>query len=500
MPRIVIAECRQEVSTFNPETSHYGDFAVAFGAEILAGPGGLALELAGAVPVFAADPAIELIPTTNHHSLTSGGPLGAADWDRIAREWDEGLERAAASGTIDGVYFVMHGAMMAENELDPEGALLAAARRILGERVPIVVSLDLHGIVTERMLSHADACVPYHTYPHVDFIETGARAARLLLRIMRGEARPATAYTVVPTLVRGDELITATGRFGEIVGDAAEIETSAGGYSAGMFIGNPFTDVPSLASGALVVTDDPERSARESARLAGLLWEARAKLQAPLVSLERMVERVRAASGPVLLSDAADATSSGASGDSNAIVRALMEAGYSGRVLAPVVDAPAADAAFAAGVGATIQVLIGGAVDAGRFMPMPVESRVRLLSDGDFVNESHGTVWHGGPTAVLEAGTLTLVVTSRPVSLYDRSLFLAHGQEPGRFDAVVVKSPHIQARFYEDWATEIINVDAPGSTSANLPYLGHIRCARPMYPMELDAEFTPQPKVFQRDR
>lgn len=500
MPRIVIAECRQEVSTFNPAVSHYEDFAVAFGDEVVAGRGGPAMELAGAVPVFRAEPDVTLVPATSHHALTSGGPLGAADWDRIAREWEGGLARAAASGQVDGVYVVMHGAMMAENEQDPEGAMLSTARRILGEPVPIVVSLDLHGIVTERMLRHADACVPYHTYPHVDFVETGARAARLLLRIVRGEARPATAYTVVPALVRGDELITATGRFGEIVRDAAAIETSPGGYAAGMFIGNPFTDVPALASGALVVTDDADRSARESARLAGLLWEARARLQAPLVSLEGMVARVRAARGPVLISDAADATSSGASGDSNAVVRSLVEAGYAGRILAPIVDAPAADAAFAVGVGARVRVAIGGAVDAGRFMPMPVEARVRLLSDGDFVNESHGTVWHAGPTAVLEAGTLTLVVTSRPVSLYDRSLFLAHGRDPGRYDAVVVKSPHIQARFSEGWATEIVNVDAPGSTSANLPSLGHTRCARPMYPMEQDAGFAPEPKVYRRVR
>ncbi len=131
-------------------------------------------------------------------------------------------------------------------------------------------------------------------------------------------------------------------------------------------------------------------------------------------------------------------------------------------------------------------------------MPMPLDGRVRLLSDGDFVSESHGTVWRAGPTAVLEAGGLTLIVTSRPVSLYDRSLFFAHGQEPGRFDAVVVKSPHIQKRFYADWATGVINVDAPGSTGANLPSLGHTRCARPMYPMERETTFTADPKVFRR--
>jgi microcystin degradation protein MlrC len=498
MPRIVIAECRQEVSTFNPAISHYEDFTVASGKQILAEQCGSSMELGGAFAVFDARSDLTLVTTTSHRAITSGGPLAAASWERIEREWEAGLVSAAEAGEIDGAYFCMHGAMMAENELDPEGALLTIARRILGERIPIVASLDLHGIVTDRMLRLIDAAVPYHTYPHVDFYETGERAAKLLLRLLDGAARPQMAYTVVPTLVRGDELITETGLFGEIVRDAAAIESGPGGYSAGMFIGNPFTDVPELASGALVITDDSERSAAESARLAARLWEVRARLQAPLVALDQMVARVKAAAGPVLLSDAADATSSGASGDSNAIVRALLDGGYHGRILAPIVDAPAAAAAFSAGVGAKVRVPVGGAVDAGRFMPMPLDARVRRLSDGEFISESHGTVWNSGPTAVLEAGSLTLIVTSRPVSLYDRSLFFAHGQNPARFDAVVVKSPHIQHRFYADWATDVINVDAPGSTSANLPSLGHTRCARPMYPMELDTEFRPETRVYAR--
>jgi len=107
-------------------------------------------------------------------------------------------------------------------------------------------------------------------------------------------------------------------------------------------------------------------------------------------------------------------------------------------------------------------------------------------------------VWHGGSTAVLEADNYTLVVTSRAVSLYDRSLFLAHGQNPHNFDLVVVKSPHCQPQFFTDWGAVNVNVDAPGSTSANLHSLGHTRCARPVFPLEADTEFVPQAKIFQR--
>jgi microcystin degradation protein MlrC len=91
-----------------------------------------------------------------------------------------------------------------------------------------------------------------------------------------------------------------------------------------------------------------------------------------------------------------------------------------------------------------------------------------------------------------------LVVTSRAVSLYDRSLFYAHGQDPKKFDLVVVKSPHCQHHMFAAWCGRLINVDAPGSTSANLKSLGHARCRRPIFPLDGGVEFTPKADVFRR--
>jgi microcystin degradation protein MlrC len=121
-------------------------------------------------------------------------------------------------------------------------------------------------------------------------------------------------------------------------------------------------------------------------------------------------------------------------------------------------------------------------------------------SDGRFRSESFGAVWNSGDTAVLEAGSITLVVTSRAVSLYDRSLFYAHGQDPRRFDLVVVKSPHCQPHMFADWCGRLVNVDAPGSTSANLRTLGHTRCRRPIFPLDVGVEFLPKADVFRRHR
>ncbi len=495
--RILIAECKQEVSTFNPHLSTVEDFALRRGPALLDYHRTVRNEIGGALTVFDAEPDIELVPTYSACFITSGGTLARDDWQRISREFIESLK---AAPRVEGVYFCMHGAMASEDELDPEGFLLAAARQVLGEDVPIVVSLDLHGILTDRMVEQSDAIVAYHTYPHVDFFQTGQRAARLLLRIMAGEVRPVTAKVAIPALVRGDELITATGLFGQSIRLAQAAETGPAGLSAGMFIGNPFTDVPALQTYSFVVTNnDPQLAEREAIRIAENFWSHHERMQVPLISLDDMARRLSSSTkGTVGLVDAADATSSGASGDSNAVLRTLIETGYSGRTLLPIVDAPAVKRAFEAGIGATIETTIGGTLDPARFPPLPIRATVRLLSDGRFQSESFGEKWFAGLCAVLDVDNFTLAVSSRAVSLYDRSFFYSLGQNPARFDAVVVKSPHCQPHMFAEWCTSMLNIDAPGSSSANLPYLGHTRCPRPIFPLDTAVTFQPHAKIFLR--
>ena len=420
MPRILVAECKQEISSFNPVPSHYEDFRIVRGGAMLEYHRGVSEEVGGALSVFEADGGVDVVPGLGASSVTSGGILSAAGFDRLGREFLDGL---AEAGPVDAAYLALHGAMQAENENDPEGFLLREARRILGEAVPIVVSLDLHGILTDRMLEHSDAIVVYHTYPHVDFFETGARAAALLLKLAAGGVRPVTARVKIPVLARGNETITATGSVSRCIRRARQIEAGEPGLAASVMWGNPFTDVPELRSNALVVMDGDEAAARKHAEeLASLFYESHEKMQVPLTSLEESVRQAsEVQSGTVVLMDAADATSSGASGDSNAVLRELIRQGYEGSTLSPIVDPRAVRRAFEAGVDATVRTTVGGALDPARFQPLELEARVRLLSDGRFRSESFGWHWDSGDTAVLEAGNHTLVVGTRPsVSSIDR--------------------------------------------------------------------------------
>jgi microcystin degradation protein MlrC len=91
-----------------------------------------------------------------------------------------------------------------------------------------------------------------------------------------------------------------------------------------------------------------------------------------------------------------------------------------------------------------------------------------------------------------------MVVASRGVNLYDRSYFYANGQNPKRFDAVVVKSPHCQHHMYADWCSQMLNIDAPGSSSANVRGLGHRRCQRPIFPLDQIHDYKPQVEIYRR--
>ena len=167
--RILIAGCQQEISSFNPVPCEYDFFEYMRGDEIQANHEGTDSQIGGAIAElrssFGDD--LELVFTFDAEGIAAG-PLSHAAFERIAAEFLESLKPHA--GKIDGVYFSMHGAMGTTELLDPEGYLLEEARKILGNDVPIVISMDLHGILTAKMLQNINGLASFHTYPHLSLI------------------------------------------------------------------------------------------------------------------------------------------------------------------------------------------------------------------------------------------------------------------------------------------------------------------------------------------
>ena len=375
--------------------------------------------------------------------------------------------------------------MAAEIEKDPEGYMLQEARNILGPDVPIVISLDMHGTVTRRMLRHMQGASILHTYPHIDWYETGERAATMLLSILDG-AKPIIASVYTPTMVRGDELKTATGVHGTFIRHLERLEDRDDVLAGGIMLGHPPTDCPEQGSRIIIVTDNNrELAEREALRIGQNFWDMRERMQCVLYSVEEAIENAKKADGSVVFSDAADATSSGAPGTSNDILKGFLRSDYTGRVLFPIRDEPAVKRAMEAGIGTTITVPLGGTKDS-RFTPIDVEVTVEVLS-------MRGDV----PIAVLRAGNITIVAATQGGILCDRWMYTELGQEPKTFDVIIQKLPHTPYEFYDEWAVRNMTIDVPGAASPNIKTLGHEIVPRPIYPLDEDMTFTPEVEVFE---
>eukprot|EP00747_Dinoflagellata_sp_TGD_P032392 gnl/TRDRNA2_/TRDRNA2_135952_c1_seq1.p1 gnl/TRDRNA2_/TRDRNA2_135952_c1~~gnl/TRDRNA2_/TRDRNA2_135952_c1_seq1.p1 ORF type:complete len:340 (-),score=43.68 gnl/TRDRNA2_/TRDRNA2_135952_c1_seq1:1-1020(-) len=306
-------------------------------------------------------------------------------------------------------------------------------------------------------------------------------------------------------LLRGNELITrpheGDAHIKSLMQRCLDLEASGEVVSADLMWGNPFTDVPELGCQVLLCMDSQEdKLQRLAEEMAAEFWAGREIMQAALIRPEVAVARAcamlgtpnprntRTGKGTVVLTDASDATSSGAAGNSNVLLRELVKQNYAGTVLFPIACPPSVAAAAKAGVGATVQVQLGGSLDK-RYEPLPLDVVVEALSDAE------GRTAHGGQfrqrSAVLRYRKITIEAFTCPPGFHTREAYEGHGHMPEAYDCVVIKTPHAQPEMFDEWCLRNFNTDCLGETSANVRTLGHKAARRPLYPLEGSARTVP---------
>lgn len=485
--RILIGAIVQESNTFSPcpsdmdsfesNISLYGDELLGLGIDNEVRGGLQALRDHGATPV----------PTLCLYAV-SGGVFRAAAFAELKQRLIETIE--AAAGDYDGVMFAMHGAMSAENEGDVEGALLEDIRRLIGDK-PLVLSLDLHANVTRKMVRLSDAIVGYRTFPHTDFYETGYRAAELLLSIIRTGERPYMAYRKIPMIIPAENQQTMYGPFKELWDEAKVGEEHGDSIVSSLFPVQSWLDVAETGASVVVVGEDRERAEREADRLADELWRKRHAFDVTLHRVHDIVElarRLQGAEGPIVISDSADSPGAGATGDSPAVLRQLLECGADRdlNVLLVITDAPAVDAAIRAGVGNDIEVLVGHTIDT-RGEPLRIKGSVVRIGDGRFRlggGHARNTVARMGRCVIVEIGKISLLIGERSVFSGDPSMYRTMGLEPTSADIVLVKSASQFRADYDALSRHIYILNTPGSSPADIRSLPFRCIQRPFYPFD----------------
>lgn len=489
--RIALGGFTHEANTFCPHITDMADFEgrqLLRGDEILKNWQSTRTELAGMLTVLAETSDCVVVPTFLARAL-SGAPMREVTFDTLLNEL---LERIAEVGPLDGVLLVLHGAMMSQKTPDATGKVLESVRALVGSEVPVIGTLDLHANVTARMVGEATALIGYHTVPHIDMYEAGQKAATVMVDTIKGTLSPVAALVRLPMLLPPENSTHNWAPLGDVIGQAVSLEAQGMIVHGGIYPVQPWMDTPDVAASVVVITDGkPEEAQNHATMLAEMFWARRHDFVFDLVAPDEAVHRALAReSGTVILCDSADATSSGSTGDSTAILQALLDhAPFNAIALANIVDPPGVAQAIEAGIGTTITLQVGGKLAPDLFQSATFTGYVKTISDGTFIFKGpgmRGVPHHMGRTVVLYAGGIHLVVMERGVSQWDPQLYRSLGEEPSDARMVQVKSPMVFRAAYAGLYDEVIFVDAPGAARPQLTALSWQHIPRPIYPFDPD--------------
>lgn len=391
-------------------------------------------------------------------------PVTRSAFETIVGEILQGL---ADAGPLDAIYLDLHGAMIVEHIDDGEGELLERIRRVYPD-LPLACSLDLHGNITPRMFAFSDIMVGFRTYPHVDMAETGYRAAQALDVMARSGTRWAKAMRQVDFLIpiswQYTSMEPAQGLY------CMTRDLPPGVATASMFMGFPAADFEGCGPAVFAYGADADAVRGHVDAMAASLLAHEAdfngKSYAPEDAVRVAMGLARGAVRPVIIADTQDNPGAGGSSDTTGMLRALVVCDAQDAALGNFHDPEAARLAHAAGVGAQIEVLLGGRSGCADDAPYAVTVTVAALSDGKV--HATGPYYGGthidmGPSAALQIGGVRVVVTSHVAQMADRNFYRMVDIVPEEQKILVNKSSvHFRADF-EPIAQTILVATAPGA-------------------------------------
>lgn len=494
--KIVIARLNHETNTFSPTPTPLAAFGAdgpAWNEDALRDQKGARTAMGAFIDIAESLGAVIVTPVS-----AMANPSAAVAADAYTKMCDA-IVAAIAAG-CDAIMLDLHGAMVAENAEDGEGALLEAIRRI-APATPLCVALDLHANVTQKMVDNADIIVSFKTYPHIDMVETGAHAGRLLVDMIEKKTTPVTRWCQLPMLAHTLTSNTSASAMQRAVQAALEAEAIPGILAVSVLAGFPLADFQDAGTSVVVVADgDASLASATAEKLARAMWRERSDFvyaSEPLqLSLARAKDiAARPGNGPVLLLDHSDNVMSGGTCNTMDIVQAALDAGMRDIGVGPISDPEAVAELIAAGVGASVTIALGNKVALQQQgiskTPLILTGKVLAVTDGTF--RVSGPIYTGsmidmGRSVLFDTGAAQIVVTEQRVEPYDLGVFTSLGIDPAKKAFLILKSRMYCRPVFEPIGKGLVECDSDtgGPTSSNYALFPIRKIRRPIYPLDAD--------------
>ncbi len=398
------------------------------------------------------------------------------------------LDSLRAAGSVDAVFLRVHGAMYAEGVGPAESVLAGEVRRVVGPKVPITCTFDLHGNIPARLADSGNILVGLKTAPHIDGAQTAELAARILRETLEGKVRPVSYVLPIPLIFQGEKAMTTSEPFGSLVEEARRIEhEGVPGHkekilAATLFVGCAWTDSADTGMSAVITADGSKAAARAAAiHLAKRIWDARHQFGFGCASAE-LEEGVKTAleakESTVFLTDSGDNVTAGTPGDLPLVLRHLVERKAKSAVVAGINDGAAVNRCIEAGEGKTLKLSIGATIEK-RFGP-PLEAEAQVIR----------VITSGHPKAVVRVGDVEAILQIGSGSFTDPREFEACGIDPLTRKIVVVKQGYLFPGLTRI-APRYIMLLTPGAGDMRIEKLTYVRRRKPVFPFEKEARFDP---------
>ena len=396
-----------------------------------------------------------------------GGPIEKEYFTQVKNQFIEDIH---SLGKLDGVLLLMHGAMYVDDIEDPEGEWIASVRKEVGPKCIISVSFDLHGQMTNQIISNIDAFAAFKTAPHIDVKETYQRSSMMLSKALNENYRPYVLWSAIPVLVSGEMSSTLEEPCQSIYESLELYNQESNILDCNLMIGYVWADTKRAIASSVVTCTDEKSGAIICKSIANLYWDNRKKLNygmrtgdihSALDSLEDDFS---------IIADSGDNPTAGGVGDRADILKVILEADLKGTLIAGIASKSAYDELKNGN-----QFTIGGTFGGG----------------GPSLKLNADSVYFQSQCAVVKVNKLTIVITELRRPFHSLTDFTDLKIDLRNFQLLIVKSGYLSPELQE-LSVPSFMVLSDGAVNQDLHSIANKKRNTKLYPFQDFDDFVPE--------
>jgi len=427
---------------------------------------------------------IEAIPLL-FASATPGGTITSETYNFILNETIEELKKVLP---VDACLVIPHGAGVSEEFPDMDGHWLSKVREIVGDKIPIIGTLDLHANVSKLLVASTNALVAYKQNPHVDMRQRGVESAKLLVNLLNGKTKPVQVLVQVPLAISIEQQLTANEPCISLYAYANELATQPGILALSIQHGFPYADVHEMGTSIIVVADgDYEKALSVAKKLEAYILGHKSCFVGKKNDIPSAFNLINDSVKPVLLLDMGDNVGGGGPANNSCILEAFEES-KKYKFFVCMYDPQAVIDASSHQQGEQFELTVIGTGKDG-LKTLKLNVKLLRITGGTFQesNPRHGGQinFKMGKTVVVstkEGGVIML--TSLRVMPFSLQQLISQGVVPSKFDAIIAKGVNAPIAAYAPVCPTIIQVNTPGVTQADMTLFTYHHRRKPLFPFE----------------